>query len=953
MLSKADIVEPLDVREPPGQAMGKIAELARPLESGKIVCTACARYCKIGEGQVGLCGVRGVHDGKLWLYVYGRVITGHVDPIEKKPVSHYRPGSKIFSIATTGCNWLCHPAGTPILMADGEVQPVEEIRPGDALASVGSHGTFVPDIVTAMGSRRARTLAATIEGVREPLLATLEHPLLTQRGWVPLVDINEADFVLTVDKRSSGARATPREFPIPEHGPAFHPSEMKKFWTEVNAPREIGLRYRWKKVRAIRPEAAVEDVYSFECVPFHNYVVNDVVAHNCRYCFLPGTMVLTESGHQPIESIFAAAEPTENTEVRLVQGRRALTHRGRWMLVKKAFEHLYSGRVLAIRPYYLPAFECTPDHRVYAAIGGGAVRRVKADELKVGDFLAIPRQKPSGDLVVDVESLVHDEPAPPYRQEHRIEVTNGRVRWSSERGVGVPARLQVNPAVARILGYYCAEGSVNWHPSRPNSGAVWFSFGSHEEDRIREVEHILHSEFHVSARRVRQENRVAVIAPGASLATLFRRLCGESSATKRVPEVILRATDSQILRGFLSGYFNGDGYVTQLKTGRLVLGSSSVSSALTYGVAQLLLTLGDIPRVYRARNPPTHEIEGRTVSRSDDIMLRLWVDAAELNPREATWQASKVRVIARQDYLLIPIRSIDEKEYVGPVYNIEVEEDHSYTANFMAVANCQNFDISQRRKVEGIEVVPQDVVKMTLDQGCQGLAYTYNQPTIFIEFARDIGMAARRAGLINIFVSNGYDTPEAVAEMPKFLDCITVDFKGSGETKFVQRYIGIPNADPIFQTIKDLRDTKKIHIEITDLIVPQVGDDLEAARRLSKFVYDELGPDTPIHFLRFHPDYKMMEFPWTPVETLEKHCDVAKEAGLKYVYVGNVPGHPLEHTYCPGCAAIAIRRYGFDITGWYLDKNNRCKKCGYQLAISGSLEKTFKDDRFYSVLHHR
>jgi pyruvate formate lyase activating enzyme len=266
---------------------------------------------------------------------------------------------------------------------------------------------------------------------------------------------------------------------------------------------------------------------------------------------------------------------------------------------------------------------------------------------------------------------------------------------------------------------------------------------------------------------------------------------------------------------------------------------------------------------------------------------------------------------------------------------------------------CQNFDISQRRKVEGIEVEPQDVVKMTLDQGCQGLAYTYNQPTIFIEFARDIGMAARRAGLMNIFVSNGYDTPEAVAEMPKFLDCITVDFKGSGETKFVQRYIGIPNADPIFDTLQRVRDTKATHIEITDLIVPQVGDDLEAARKLSKFVYDELGPETPIHFLRFHPDYKMNEFPWTPVETLEKHCAVAKEAGLKYVYIGNVGGHPLEHTYCPSCGAIAIRRYQFDITGWYLDKRNRCKKCGTQIPVVGSLEKTFKDDRFYSVLYHR
>src|SRR2546422_563452 len=103
MISEPEV---LDVREPPGKAMGKVAELWKPVEgTNKIMCTACARYCKIGENQVGLCGIRGVHEGKLWLYVYGRVITGHVDPIEKKPVSHYRAGSKIFSIATTGF-WL-------------------------------------------------------------------------------------------------------------------------------------------------------------------------------------------------------------------------------------------------------------------------------------------------------------------------------------------------------------------------------------------------------------------------------------------------------------------------------------------------------------------------------------------------------------------------------------------------------------------------------------------------------------------------------------------------------------------------------------------------------------------------------------------------------------------------------------------------------------------------------
>lgn len=306
----------------------------------------------------------------------------------------------------------------------------------------------------------------------------------------------------------------------------------------------------------------------------------------------------------------------------------------------------------------------------------------------------------------------------------------------------------------------------------------------------------------------------------------------------------------------------------------------------------------------------------------------------------------------------LSVQAVDFHEYrvgiyTGPVYNIEVDVDHSYTANGLAVANCQNADISQRRKVEGIEVAPEDVVRMTQEQGCQGLAYTYNQPTIFIEFARDIGVLARKAGLINIFVSNGYDTPETVHEMGKFLDCVTVDFKGSGETEFVRKYINIPNADPIFQTLEGMRDTKSIHMEITDLIVPQVGDSLEAARKLARWVNDELGPDAPIHFLRFHPDYKMMEFPWTPVATLEKHCAVAKEEGLRYVYVGNVPGHPLENTYCPGCGTVVVKRYGFDITGWYLDKDNKCRKCGTKVAIVGRLEKTSKENRFYGVLYHR
>ena len=256
---------------------------------------------------------------------------------------------------------------------------------------------------------------------------------------------------------------------------------------------------------------------------------------------------------------------------------------------------------------------------------------------------------------------------------------------------------------------------------------------------------------------------------------------------------------------------------------------------------------------------------------------------------------------------------------------------------------CQNYDISQRRKIEGVEMTPEQVVETAARYGSQGIAYTYNEPSIFIEFARDCGIEAHNRGIFNIFVSNGYDTPESVNLMGQFLDCITVDFKGSGEQKFVRRFIGIPDSNPIFQTLKEIRDKTNIHMEITDLIVPQVGDNLESATKLCRFVYDELGPDTPIHFLRFHPDYKMMEFDSTPIETLEKHHAIAKNEGLKYAYIGNVPGHPLEHTYCPQCNNIAIKRYGFSIQSWNLDANNACKNCGYPIPIIGKLHNTTKN----------
>jgi pyruvate formate lyase activating enzyme len=267
-----------------------------------------------------------------------------------------------------------------------------------------------------------------------------------------------------------------------------------------------------------------------------------------------------------------------------------------------------------------------------------------------------------------------------------------------------------------------------------------------------------------------------------------------------------------------------------------------------------------------------------------------------------------------------------------------------------ACSYCQNSEISQLRKIEGVETTPEEIVENAVAHGCEGIAYTYNQPTIFMEYARDAGVLARSRGLFNIFVSNGYDTPETVRMMREFLDCVTVDFKGSGETSFARKYIAIPNADPIFQSLLEIKNHTHVRIEITDLIVPRVGESLEAAEKLCRWICDNLGPDTPIHFLRFHPDYKMMDFPRTPVGVLEAHHKIGKKAGLNYVYIGNVTGHPAESTYCPGCGKVLVKRYGYQILAYNLDKGNRCISCGHSTPIVGPLSPSYKEERFASVI---
>ncbi|MCL4379490.1 MAG: AmmeMemoRadiSam system radical SAM enzyme [Candidatus Marsarchaeota archaeon] len=254
---------------------------------------------------------------------------------------------------------------------------------------------------------------------------------------------------------------------------------------------------------------------------------------------------------------------------------------------------------------------------------------------------------------------------------------------------------------------------------------------------------------------------------------------------------------------------------------------------------------------------------------------------------------------------------------------------------------CQNHNISKDKEITGVEITPERLVGLAVENNTESIAFTYNEPTIFIEYALDVARLAHRAGLKTLFVTNGYMTKDTVAKMKGLIDAAVVDFKGNGEEKFANKYEVVVSNEPIKEALIELKRAG-IHVELTDLIIPGVGDSLEACDRLTRWVHDSLGPDTPIQFTQFHPDYKMLDYPLTSFEKLKRHYGVAKRNGLNYVYVGNLAGNPYENTYCPECDSVVVERNGHYVTGWNLDKDMKCKKCGHKIPIVGPAPRKFR-----------
>ncbi len=247
-------------------------------------------------------------------------------------------------------------------------------------------------------------------------------------------------------------------------------------------------------------------------------------------------------------------------------------------------------------------------------------------------------------------------------------------------------------------------------------------------------------------------------------------------------------------------------------------------------------------------------------------------------------------------------------------------------------AFCQNWEISQmpreRAAIFGSPMTPSQIVQAAMRTGCQSISYTYTEPTIFAEYALETARAALAFNLKNVFVSNGYMTPELIGLMTGVIHAINVDLK-AGRGEFYHRLSGAA-LEPVLHNLK-LLQRAGIWLEVTTLVIPGLNDSDEELTWIARYLFDELGPDVPWHISRFYPQYKMTEARPTPVATLSRAWQIGREVGLHYVYVGNVPGHDTESTRCVGCGAVLIERYGYEMRNRGL-AGGRCQACGTAVA---------------------
>ncbi|MCC6299351.1 MAG: radical SAM protein [Anaerolineales bacterium] len=699
--------------------------------------------------------------------------------------------------------------------------------------------------------------------------------------------------------------------------------------------------------------------------------------YHCGYCFTGDTMVITNRGPIELQSAFELGEKRikqPDGEISFPVGLRAVSSSGSLRDVKGVFCHSYQGDLIRITPYYLPALRCTPDHRVYATNDvSKPPALVYARDLTKDSYLAVPKKYSfSSPQVIDVERILGSHQVSyqtPWKlskdemqrimalsadgrssreigsmfgksgsyirhlrgkikkgmatevKTSRAYIQNGYLRFPNERQPGIPLKIKFGVEVAELFGYYCAEGSVVSAKDRPNSFTVNFSFSKNESHLAERVIQLLRFCFGVDGKLVHRATTLAVSVSKASLGILLKALAGERSTKKRVPEMLFNAP-REVVKAFLHAYIEGDGH--KFPNGKVT--STTVSRNLAYGVAWLALKSGYFPSVYDAEMSETATVQGRVVRRAPHQYTVVWYETSEVQRK----------IVEAKDFHLTPLKGIERETFKGSVFNMEVDEEHNYLANFFLVSNCQNWLTSQAMRDptsdESVNYIrkisPQGMVDYARKTKASIVVSSYNEPLITSEWAVEIFKEAKAAGLMCAYVSNGNNTPEVMEYIRPYISAYKVDLKCMQDKNY--RKLG----GVLQHTLDGIKRAHEsgLWVEVVTLTIPGFNDSNEELWDAARFIAG-ISKDIPWHVTAFHKDYKMTDPDNTDAKTLLRTAEIGREAGLKFVYAGNLPGQvgEYEDTFCAQCNFRLIKRRGYVIQEYHLTAEGKCPKCGTNL----------------------
>lgn len=667
----------------------------------------------------------------------------------------------------------------------------------------------------------------------------------------------------------------------------------------------------------------------------------------CVFCLTPEMRVWTDQGPRSLADLFEEGDhelAANCGRVRLLAGVTVCTRPGHFARATKAFCHGYRGELVVLKPYGLPALRLTPNHPVFVADQpGGLIRKVPAAEVAAGQWLFVPVPVPASCLAeLDVravlagqggtvstrprqvlvseleplaEAVTHRElttarvaaelgyrPAyirdllPRVRRDelrddprlaNELVTEGGRVRFRTEKGLGVPARVPINEDLARLLGFYCSKGYVTSAKSRPNSHILVFSFGKSEADLAEEVAGLIRRVFGVEPRRVLRRTTRTVEVSNASLALLFKGLAGAKAREKRVPPPLFQVP-TPVVRAFLEAYWAGDG----TRHGRY-LAANTVSLELALGLTALLLRLGVFPYFYVTSRPAHRSIEGQVVNQHQTLY---YVRCRRAGSGQEAGLA--LRPYRRVDGgFWVRVRRVEREPYEGPVYNLEVDDpDHSYTVHGVAVGNCQNFDISWQ--LQGERVTPVRLARMMLELqawGCHNINWVTPEhvvPQILEALPLAIEGGLR---LPIVYNTSAYDSLDSLRLMDGIVDIYMPDFKFWNPER-ARKYSKTPDYPEVAR-----RTIKEMHRQVGNLVLDEFGlarrglllrhlvmpGMLDETEAILRWVAEELGPDTYINVMaQYYPAGRVPEhYPEINRhlyrEEFERALEIADRLGLR------------------------------------------------------------------------